>query len=418
MVRNTMGAMRIIRRIIVCALALMLLPIRSMGEGTVEIKDRVGLEAIARDPFGSYVLAADIDLGRADWVPFAFYGCLDGGGHTLYNLRVADVGSDRAATMDGNHIRYESAFAGLFSVVRGASVTNLRLVGARVEVESEIDCYAAVLAGYADCSTFTDCTVSGRVTLTTTAKAVGVGGLVGFCDQSEFERCTADTELCFIDRNRELDCEQFLGGLFACGYGKMLDCSVRLRGFASVFGYAHNGGMVGLHLLTRKTEGFRAKLARCTVDAEITFFERVASRRAYCEALIGENFGGDCYLTTNTVVNFVRSEVYSYDSVLLPEGCSSPEIKDVVTPPTCTDWGCTTHTCTICGHSFTDSYTPPAHNFVPVIERPADGRDGSISYVCSACGLIDRTEPLVGLNLKPLVRAAYYIYLLLSLGHK
>lgn len=44
-------------------------------------------------------------------------------------------------------------------------------------------------------------------------------------------------------------------------------------------------------------------------------------------------------------------------------------------PPTCTEQGCTTHTCTRCGHAYTEVYTPPTCT-----------EGGYTTYTCSLCG--------------------------------
>ena len=49
-------------------------------------------------------------------------GTLDGAGYSIYNLRVSQPGEDTAVTVDGNDKEYDTRFAGLFSVVRGAQV--------------------------------------------------------------------------------------------------------------------------------------------------------------------------------------------------------------------------------------------------------------------------------------------------------
>ena len=51
----------------------------------------------------------------------------------------------------------------------------------------------------------------------------------------------------------------------------------------------------------------------------------------------------------------------------------------VVTKPTCTQQGYTTHTCH-CGYSYKDSYKTPSHNYV--------------NYKCNGCGLVDKTHAL------------------------
>ena len=76
-------------------------------------------------PHGNYVLTADIDMLNIDWTPVAFYGQFDGGGHTIYNLKINKLGKDSAVTVDGNHKEYKTYFAGLFSVVKGAVIKDL-----------------------------------------------------------------------------------------------------------------------------------------------------------------------------------------------------------------------------------------------------------------------------------------------------
>ena len=63
---------------------------------------------------------------------------------------------------------------------------------------------------------------------------------------------------------------------------------------------------------------------------------------------------------------------------------------DTVTPPTCTEGGHTTHTCTVCGHSCTDSETDPnGHNFVagwlPDV-APTCTTGGTEKRICLSCG--------------------------------
>lgn len=63
---------------------------------------------------------------------------------------------------------------------------------------------------------------------------------------------------------------------------------------------------------------------------------------------------------------------------------------DSVTLPTCTEYGYTTHTCTVCGHSYTDEETDPnGHNFVggwQTDEAPTCTSGGSEKRICLTCG--------------------------------
>ena len=65
-------------------------------------------------------------------------------------------------------------------------------------------------------------------------------------------------------------------------------------------------------------------------------------------------------------------------SFSVPAGCSHTYVSETILP-TCLSEGYTTHTCTKCGESFTDSYTPPQHDYE--------------KYVCGVCGAPDPEIP-------------------------
>ena len=70
-----------------------------------------------------------------------------------------------------------------------------------------------------------------------------------------------------------------------------------------------------------------------------------------------------------------------------------------VTEPTCGDSGYTTHTCTKCGKSYTDSETPATgHSYNSVVTNPTCTADGYTTHTCSNCGGIytDNTVPALG----------------------
>ena len=63
------------------------------------------------------------------------------------------------------------------------------------------------------------------------------------------------------------------------------------------------------------------------------------------------------------------------------------EYVDVVTAPTCTEAGFTTHTCSVCGDTFTDSPVAAlGHEYVGVTTGPTCTENGFITYTCSRCG--------------------------------
>lgn len=59
-----------------------------------------------------------------------------------------------------------------------------------------------------------------------------------------------------------------------------------------------------------------------------------------------------------------------------------------VTPPTCTEQGYTTYTCSVCGDSYVDDYTPAnGHTFKTVIDKPATATEAGLQHEeCEICG--------------------------------
>lgn len=376
----------------ICAIVLSLLllgipfPLFETYNGPQEIATRSDLMRIADNPGGSYVLTADIDLGDAPWTPIPFSGTLDGAGHTIGNLTVNETGAETAVTLDGNRKEYDTVFAGLFSVVTDAEIKNLRILNAEIRIETDQNCFIGAIAGYASETAFSGCTVSTRGSLTITSINAGVGGILGYNRNCTFQNCAVEAELLFADRNPDVLCEEFLGGVYANGCGSISDCTVFTRGYADVYGYAHNGGIVGMFKRTRGYKGKVPSIRDSSVDAEIRFFEVTPSKRAYCDAIIGEDSAKDCYLTHNQTLHF-DSTYYREAIPTRPESCESPSYTAVVTEPTCTEWGYTTYTCGECGYSYRDDYTVPQHKYREDITEPASCvKEGKAVYTCVYCG--------------------------------
>ena len=155
------------------------------------ISTRAELAAIANDPAGTYGLAADIDLGGADWTPIAtFTGKLYGRGHTISNLTV--TGSSNYAGLfayvsgevsgltlvnpvvsGGNHT---GAFAGCVNA--GATVNRCAVIGGRVTAS---DNYSGVFSGSIEgAASVGECFAVGTIAST----ASYVGGFSGYVGQS------------------------------------------------------------------------------------------------------------------------------------------------------------------------------------------------------------------------------------------
>ena len=139
------------KKILSCLLCICLLcllcPSVSAAEDVISISSREDMLLLSAHPDGSFILTDDIDM-RGDWLPIPFSGKLDGNGHTLYNLTVKTVGTDAATTFDGNRIEYETVFGGLFSIVSGAEICDLKLVNAVLDIETDRHCFVGTIAGY------------------------------------------------------------------------------------------------------------------------------------------------------------------------------------------------------------------------------------------------------------------------------
>ena len=364
---------------------LLTIPVGAAEDKVVEINNAVGLASIAEAPDGSYRLTADIDLGSASWKPIPFSGKLDGDGHTIYNLTVTEFGADTRTTLDGNAKKYNTEFAGLFSVIENAEIKGLNIVGAKIDVTGKTNCFAGILTGYSFMSKITDCSVGGHVYLKNNGINAGVAGISGY-GISDFENCKVDAELIFEDCYRDGKCEQFLGGILSCGTGSIIGCEVNIDGYDSCHGYVHNGGLVGMyyHIGTNNREGV---INNNKVSGQISFFEDNRDRRAYCKDFVGELLSSPKEMTGNKS-SFKSNETKDYSRVLLPEKCEKPKYSQKVTPSGCDSWGYTEHICDGRGYTFIDSYTPPSHREGEwVTETPADYENEGVERLyCARCG--------------------------------
>lgn len=355
--------------------------------GVKDISDAEGMLALAADPAGHYRLTADIDMSSLDWKPLPFTGIFDGNGHTLYNLNITGTGDEVRTTKDGNLRNYDTVFAGLFSTLEGATVSDLTLKGALVTVESDTNCFSALLAGYIYDSDVKNCFLEGRVRMIGHAVMVGTGGIAGY-GYGRFADCETDMELVFEDRCLDKRCEQFMGGVLACGIADIQRCVICIRGFDSCHGHVYDGGLIGLYCLC----GMKATLGSINdnfVVGSIRFFEDNRDRRAYCAAFLGARLSGLKAMDNNTD-EFERDETKDYSVVLSPELCEVPDYTDEVTPFTCEEWGYTHHWCNGCDYEWTDSYTPPGHVAGDWVleEEPGVGAEGIERRRCTGCGIV------------------------------
>lgn len=385
---------RLFSLLLCLGLLLALLPSGFAEGDVVEICDAEGLLAIAERPDGRYALAADIDLSQAPWRPIPFCGELDGRGHTIYNLEVLAPGDEVRTTRDGNLKEYETVFAGFFSTLENARVRDLRFRAAHIALESDRHCFIGVLAGYSDGSSVENCAVEGRLSLVTEAVMVGMGGVIGYGFGSVRD-CEAELELFFEDRLFDRRCEQFMGGVLGCGMAEIEGCSVSIQGYDSCHGYVHDGGLVGMNYACG-TDYPRVSVSGNAVTGQISFFEDNPDRRAYCAPYIGEVLTGLTFYYRNDG-DFERRETFDYSRVLLPHDCEGGDWEETVTPSSCDSWGCTRHSCRVCGYAWVDRYTPPQHTGGDWerVRESGYGTEGLEQRRCTVCGelLEERSLP-------------------------
>ena len=192
----------------------------------------------------------------------AFKGSYDGNGCTIANLKIANSGTDAC---------------GLFGYLNGATVTKISLENCDI---SSTALHVGGIAGKAEKSTVSDCTVGGSVIGTAEAEFDGydvssVGGMVGYALDSEISGCTLKGSLraisliggmtgyasgtkisnCTVDAAATVDAEKnFLGGIAGrARFGSTIEeCTV--NGKISSYNGNYIGGITG-HLTSGHVSG-------------------------------------------------------------------------------------------------------------------------------------------------------------------
>jgi len=217
------------------------------------ITDRAGLEAIANDPGGSYVLDNDIDLSGADWVrgDYVFYGTLDGNGHKILNMTInadyPEIGLFKKIANDGDNDGPKT-------------VKNLGFVNININSTSN---NVGAIAGTCGPAIFENCWIESG-TITTTGDLIGgfsgltygitvrkcysyanvngkghVGGLIGHMNGGLIEDCNV---------NANIKATQIAGGGIA-GWEAEIAGEIRrcyAKGTVKVYDIGFGGGIVGV----------------------------------------------------------------------------------------------------------------------------------------------------------------------------
>lgn len=359
------------------------------------------LMKIYSNPAGSYVLGADIDMTGQTWKPVDFTGTFEGNNYAILNLSINQLGDSTDKTYDGNMIDYDTYFSGFFGTLRGATVSNLKILGANIDVNTEKACFIGGIAGFMDNSHIIGCEMQGQVKLTTTGPSFGVGGIAGFGNGS-IEGSSADVTLICIDQDVEQKDEQFMGGAYCAGYIDVKDTTIHIQGFDSDHGYVHNGGLVGMYILYPAGTEHEGYFLNNHISGFIQFFEDNEDRRAYCDTYIGEimNWTFDYDDAFHTGVHdddeFERDEIFDYDHDLMPCKCGNNAYVDTVVESTETTNGYIEHKCSDCGYYSRDNYKVIVGNPQPIIveeettveEKPQKSNKKGIAIVAIICAVI------------------------------
>lgn len=143
---------------------------------------------------------------------------------------------------------------------------------------------------------------------------------------------------------------------------------------------------------------------KCSVCGEILVKQEVVEKKSHTITTRDENkteatCGTDGSYTLVTYCSACNT-VLSSENIVIP-ATGEHKYTDAVTAPTCTQKGYTTHTCSVCSHSYIDSYTDPAgHTEVTdkSVEATCTTAGKTEGSHCSECGtvLVEQTviEPL------------------------
>lgn len=338
--------------------------------GYIEIKDAAGLKSIANNPSGKYVLTDDIDLKNTPWDPIEFSGVLDGNGYTIYNLFINKTNPNTYITIDGNYKKYDTYFAGLFSKTENANIENIHLLNVNINITFNDNIFIAGLVGDAVNSTIENCSVDNERLYVYTKKSTkdifGAGGIVGF-GTGYITNSESNNTIIIVDGNPSnpagLRCEAFLGGILACGHSYIDGCSVTTTGYASLHGYMHTGCIVGMQHRSDPSDPGGYYIKNCTtVSGTQYYYEDQPDPRPYCYGTYGEIFKKQHPIVyNNKIISFSKYNYKAADKILTPWDCSNPQYITKVTPPTDTQYGYTTYTCTANGYTYTDNYVHPTN---------------------------------------------------------
>ncbi|MBO4818596.1 MAG: hypothetical protein J5528_00520, partial [Firmicutes bacterium] len=335
----------------------------------VKIANAQDLLKMKENPSGSYILTANIDLKDVEWEPFEFKGTLDGQDYCIINAKVSKNPETVKTVYDANLKEYSAVCSGFFTALDGAVIKNLRIYGAEFSASGTDSMFVGLLAGYGVNTVVENVILNGTASAQTTGHCFGTAGVIGFAKKCVVKGCTVEPTLICIDDDPVFKEEQFMGGIFAFGYGNITDCIVRIDGYDSDHGYVHNGGLVGCFMHFDYENYDYGEIYGNYISGRISFYEDNEDRRAYCDATLGEIMDWPAALYDNRE-EFQRNEIYDYSQNLgLHSNCSSKAEHTLTAPAGHGDVGYKMTVCNNC--SYTHKYD---------FQLPLDGKIKNQAY--------------------------------------
>ena len=354
------------------------------SSSSVRIASAEDLLKMKENPSGSYVLTANIDMKDVEWEPFEFRGTLDGQDYCIINVKVDKNPGTVRTVYDANLKEYSAVCSGFFTALDDAVIKNLRIYGADISAKGDDSMFVGLLAGYASNTTVENVILIGTASAQTTGHCFGTAGVFGFAKKCVVKGCTVEPTLICIDDDPVFKEEQFMGGIYAFGYGDIKDCIVRIDGYDSDHGYVHNGGLVGCFMHFDYENYDYGEIYGNYISGRISFYEDNEDRRAYCEATIGEIMDWPAALYDNRD-EFQRNEIYDYSQNLgLHSNCSNRAEHTLTAEAGHGDVGYKLTVCNNCSY---------AHKYDFVL--PLDGKIKNQAYQEWDAPLVGKTDLLV-----------------------
>ena len=126
--------------------------VKDVPEGYIGIYNADDLNAVRNNPAGKYILMNDINLSSfGNWRPIGgkyqedgFSGVFDGNGYAILNMNI-----------DADSIEFD--YVGLFSILNGATIKNIRAITGRIYSENTALLSAGAVAGMSYGSNISGC---------------------------------------------------------------------------------------------------------------------------------------------------------------------------------------------------------------------------------------------------------------------